>query len=66
MMHVPQFDEWPKWLQEIVWVPNAALVVILMIWWPKNPRGWRRFGFILAWLVAFLLVMLFIFGMRNY
>jgi len=64
MVHVPQFDEWPKWVREVVLIPNAVLLVILNLWWPKNDKGWRRFGFSFAYLIVFLLVMYFAFGMK--
>ena len=66
MMHIPQFDQWPKWIQEAVWIPNAVLVVVLGLWWPKNDKGWRRFGFGVAYLIAFLVIMRFVFGMKKW
>jgi hypothetical protein len=66
MVHVPQFNEWPKWVQEAVVIPNAVLLVVLNLWWPKNKQGWRRFGLGCAWLIVFLLVMYFVFGMKKW
>jgi hypothetical protein len=65
-MHIPQFDQWPKWVQDAVLIPNLVLLVALNVWWPKSDKGWRRFGFGFAYLIIFLLVMYFAFGMRKW
>jgi hypothetical protein len=36
----------------------------MWFWWPKSNREWRRFGFVALYLIAFYLVMRFVFQMR--
>jgi hypothetical protein len=56
------YSEWPQWLQILIWTPNALLAgFACWAWWPKSSREWRRFGLVGAYLVVFLLVMVFVF-----
>jgi hypothetical protein len=63
--HFPSFDTWPYWVQLLVFGPHALLAAYAMwFWWPKSNREWRRFGFVALYLIAFYLVMRFVFQMR--
>ncbi len=35
-----KIEDWPMWLQWLVAVPNAVILVSLMIWYPKTRKGW--------------------------
>jgi hypothetical protein len=39
--------------------------VRVLAWWPKSNREWRRFGFVLAYLVVFFSVMVFTFHFAD-
>ena len=42
--------------------PNCLLAAYAFwAWWPKSKREWNRFGWVAAYLVAFYLVMRFVF-----
>jgi hypothetical protein len=59
---VTPFAQWPQWLQTLILVPHGLLGwVMLWLWWPKNDRSWRKFGFCAAYLAGFFLVMKFVF-----
>ena len=59
------YSHWPRWLQVIIVAPNDLLAVIACwVWWPKSNRGWRKFGFVMAYLVVFYSVMIFVFHFR--
>jgi hypothetical protein len=58
---IAPFAEWPSWLKAIVIGPNIVLIWIGMYWWPKTKLGWRKLGFLVAYLLVFLLVMNYIF-----
>ena len=46
----------------LIMVPNALLAGYAMWgWWPKSDREWRKFGFVMAYLVVFVSVMIFVF-----
>jgi len=50
-------------VQVIVLGPHAILMGILTWWWwPKTNKEWRRFGIAFAYLIAFYLVVYFVFG----
>jgi hypothetical protein len=54
------FAAWPKWLQVAVVVPHGLLgFFATWYWWPKSDRGWRKFGWVAAYLFVFYLVMQF-------
>jgi hypothetical protein len=56
-------SQWPSWVQALVFGPNAILMAILTYWWwPNTSKEWRRFGIALAYLIAFYLVIYFVFG----
>jgi CHASE2 domain-containing sensor protein len=62
---IPKFAEWPQWLQWLVIAPNGLLLgIATWLWWPKDERGWRRFGVVLAYLVVFYLVMIYVFDFK--
>jgi hypothetical protein len=59
-----RFTDWPQWLQTLVLVPHGILAsVACWWWWPKSDKEWRKFGFVAAYLIAFLLVMHYVFHM---
>ena len=59
------YSDWPRWLQVAVVGPNALLAAYAFwFWWPKSKREWNRFGFLMAYLVVFFLVMRFVFQFR--
>ena len=46
----------------LVMVPNALLAgYACWMWWPKSKREWSRFGQVVAYLIAFFSVMIFVF-----
>jgi len=62
---IPKFSQWPGWVQTLVIAPHAILGFIMTwLWWPKTARDRRRFGILAAYLLAFLLVMLFVFDAK--
>jgi CHASE2 domain-containing sensor protein len=61
-MTVTKFSDWPSWLQFLVVFPNALLGFIMTwVWWPKSGKSFVRFGILAAYLLAFYLVMHFVF-----
>ena len=63
MMRLPRVSDWPMWLQVVVFLPHAVLAGVLMwVWWPKEDDEWFRFLGWAAYLLAFYLVMRFVFG----
>ena len=65
--NVTNFSDWPEWLKVLVLVPHGLLAsVACWLWWPKSEKGWRRFGFVLAYLLAFLLVMRYVFQLKDF
>jgi hypothetical protein len=64
-MSVTQFSEWPQWLQILVLLPHSLLgSFMLWLWWPKADKEWRKFGFVLLYLIIFFLVMHYVFGFK--
>jgi hypothetical protein len=64
---VKKFSDWPSWLQYLVVVPHGLLAAVAcFLWWPKSQKGWRKFGFLVAYLIVFLLVMRFVFQMKDF
>jgi len=62
LIRVIPYPEWPAWLQMLVMVPNALLAgYAFWAWWPKSKREWNRFGWVMAYLIAFFSVMIFVF-----
>jgi hypothetical protein len=48
-----------------VLAPNALLAgYASWAWWPKSTSEWSRFGWVLAYLIAFYSVMAFVFHFR--
>jgi hypothetical protein len=46
----------------LVMVPNALLAgYAFWAWWPKSKREWNRFGWVMAYLIVFFSVMIFVF-----
>ncbi len=59
------YSAWPTWLQVLILGPNALLAgYACWAWWPKSSREWRRFGWVVAYLIAFFSVMVFVFHFR--
>jgi hypothetical protein len=57
-----KFADWPGWMQTTVILPHALLgFAMFWLWWPKSSRSWRWFGILAAYLLAFYLVMHFVF-----
>jgi len=49
--------QWPLWLQLLVGLPHAALLVVTVwLWWPKSRKAWLRFVAVLAYLWLFYFV----------
>jgi hypothetical protein len=49
----------------VVVVPHGALAAVtLYLWWPKSDAGWRKFGFVVAYVLAWLFVMRYVFDMK--
>ena len=64
-MSVTPFSEWPQWLQILIFLPHGLLASFMCwLWWPKSDRSWRRFGFLALYLLVFLLVMHYVFGLK--
>jgi len=64
-MSLPKVDDWPFWLQFLVFGPHAILAgVLLWVWWPKSDKEWRKFGILLAYLISFYALMDFVFGFK--
>jgi hypothetical protein len=56
------YSAWPTWLQVLIVAPNGLLAgYACWAWWPNSSREWRRFGSVLAYLIAFYSVMVFVF-----
>jgi hypothetical protein len=57
-----RFSDWAGWLQALVVVPQVILgFVAFWLWWPKSDIEWRKFGCVAAYLLAFYLVLHFVF-----
>ena len=53
-LNVTNFANWPEWLKVLVLVPHGILAyVTCWVWWPKSEKGWRKLGFVAAYLVVF-------------
>jgi hypothetical protein len=51
-----KFSDWPTWLQALVLAPHVVLgFTAVWLWWPKSGKEWRKFGFVAAYLLNFLL-----------
>lgn len=62
MIRVAPYPEWPTWLQWLVMVPNCLLMGwALWGWWPKSKQEWRKFSWVLVYLIAFFSMMIFVF-----
>jgi hypothetical protein len=60
-----KFSDWPTWLQYLVVLPHGALAAVAFwLWWPKSDAGWRKFGFVVAYLLVWLFVMRYVFDMK--
>jgi hypothetical protein len=60
--NMTRFSDWPGWLQVLVVAPHAILgFVAFWLWWPKSEEGRRKLGYVAAYLLAFYLVMHFVF-----
>lgn len=56
------FSDWPLWVRILVLVPHVALTAYaLYIWWPKSGREENLGLLVAAYLLAFVLVMKFVF-----
>jgi len=65
--NVTNFSTWPEWLKVLVLVPHGLLAsVACWLWWPKSEKGWRRFGFVAAYLLVFYVVMRYVFQMKDF
>ncbi len=54
LRNVTNFSNWPEWSKVLVLVPHGILAsVACLLWWPKSEKGWRRFGFVVAYLLLF-------------
>jgi hypothetical protein len=63
---ITPFADWPRWLQILVVTPNGFLAwFAFYFWWPKSDKEWRRFGFVAAYLIVFLLVMVSVFHAKD-
>lgn len=61
-MRVIPYPAWPIWLRMLVMVPNALLAgYALWGWWPKSKREWNRIGWVVAYLIVFFSIMIFVF-----
>jgi hypothetical protein len=48
-----KIDSWPLWIQQIVVIPQAAVMLWLFVRSPKTTKGWYfAFGFF-AWMIFF-------------
>lgn len=66
-LDVTNFSNWPEWLKVLVLVPHGILAsVACWLWWPKSEKEWRKFGFVVAYLIVFLVVMRFFFQMKDF
>jgi hypothetical protein len=61
---VTKLNDWPLWLQLLVMAPHCALVGAGWFYTPKSKQGERWLWLIWAYLIAFFLVMYFVFGYR--
>jgi hypothetical protein len=62
---LPPVASWPEWVQIVVIVPTGLLASYMCwIWWPGTGRMWRRFGFLLAYLLLFFAILYFVFGWK--
>ena len=67
LRNVTNFSNWPEWLKVLVLVPHGILAsVACWLWWPKSEKGWRRFGFAVAYLLLFYVVMRYVFQMKDF
>jgi hypothetical protein len=67
LRNVMNFSNWPEWLKVLVLVPHGILAsVACWLWWPKSKKGWRRFGFVVAYLLVFYAVMRYVFQMKDF
>ena len=55
--YVKPFDSWPLWLKGIVYAHGVVAAFAAYLWWPKSDKGWRRLGYLAAYLLIFYLVM---------
>lgn len=48
----------------LVLLPHGVLAYVMVwLWWPKDNKGWKRFGILAAYLLLFYLVMHFVFSL---
>lgn len=60
-----KFADWPTWLQYAVLAPHGILAAVACwLWWPKSDVEWRKFGLVVAYLLAFFFVMRYAFDMK--
>jgi hypothetical protein len=54
--------EWPHWLQVLIaGTHGVAGWIMTWLWWPKNDKGWRRFG-----VLALYLLLAYYFVIRKF
>jgi len=54
-------DQWPLWLQLLIGIPNAIVMTILLVWWPKDEREFKRFEKVAIPYLVLALVFYFLF-----
>jgi hypothetical protein len=59
-----KFSDWPTGFSMWLSYRTALAAVTLYLWWPKSDAGWRKFGFVVAYLLAWLFVMRYVFDMK--
>jgi len=64
---VTNFSDWPEWLKALVLVPHGLLAsMACWLWWPKSEKEWGRFGFVVAYLPVFYVVMRYVFQLKDF
>ena len=58
-----KYADWPLWAKSIVWVHLLAVWFIAVPWFSRYKRQWFWTGIALAYLVVFLSMMHFVFGL---
>jgi hypothetical protein len=54
-------NQWPMWLQLLIGIPNAIVLGILAIWWPKDEQGWNKYAKVAIPYFAVVLLFYFFF-----
>jgi hypothetical protein len=56
------YAEWARWLQILIVTPNGLLAAYALAWWwPESEKGRRAQGWVVIYLLAFYLLMHFVF-----